>query len=104
MRLSLERSIDAILAGFSPKTCYNVNLAIRRRVTIRCAVTPGPLPTFYRLLQETARRDGFGIRSYHYYQDLWDYLVDKGLARLFLAEYQGEVLAGAILFHLGTTA
>ncbi|HCC33036.1 MAG TPA: methicillin resistance protein [Clostridiales bacterium] len=104
MRLSLERPLDAILAGFSPKTRYNVNLAVRRGVTTRPATTPEPLPVFYRLLQATARRDGFGIRSYRYYQDLWDCLVEKGLARLFLAEYRGEVLAGTILFHLGTTA
>jgi len=104
MRLSLEQPLDAILAGFSPKTRYNANLALRRGVTTRHATTREPLPSFYRLLQETARRDGFGIRSYQYYQDLWDCLVERGFARLFLAEYRGEMLAGAILFHLGTTA
>ncbi|MDQ7793978.1 MAG: peptidoglycan bridge formation glycyltransferase FemA/FemB family protein [bacterium] len=104
MRLPLDRPPDAILSGFSAKTRYNVRLAGRRGVIVRADTTPADLPVFYRLLQETAARDRFLIRSSQYYRDLWECLVNRGLARLFMAEYRGEALAGAILFHLGTTA
>ncbi len=104
MRLALDRSEDEVMAGFSPKTRYNVRLAARKGVAVREETGPEDLVQFYELLEETARRDGFAIRSFRYYQDLWECLVEPGLARLFVAEYEGKPLAGAILFHLGETA
>lgn len=102
-RLSLEPPIEEIMAGFAGKTRYNVHLAARRGVV----VTEGQesdLPAFYDLLRVTAERDRFLVRGFEYYRVLWRCLVQRGLARLFIARYQGEMIAGTIAFLFGDKA
>ena len=99
-KLFLKGDPDEILASFSAKTRYNIRLAERRGVVVREA-SRGDLPVFYDILQETAIRDRFRVRSIAYFDSLWDLLVERGLARLFLAEYEGGVIAGALAFLFG---
>jgi len=102
-RLPLDGNPEELMASFHSKTRYNIRLAERRGVAVRQGAA-GDIPTFYRILLETARRDDFLVRSEAYYHDMWDILGRRGLARLFLAEYEGEVLAGTIAFILGDKA
>ena len=44
------------------KTRYNIRLAARKGVTVR-AGGEADLPAFYRLMEVTAQRDGFGIHT-----------------------------------------
>ncbi len=60
------------------------------------------LKVFYALLQETAHRDRFTIRSFSYFEALWDHLIQNGLGKVFLAYQAGTPLAGAICFRLGS--
>jgi peptidoglycan pentaglycine glycine transferase (the first glycine) len=94
---------DELLAGMKPKTRYNVRLAARRGVIVRPGCQ-GDLPLFYRLYAETAARDGFIIRPFAYYEDAWGGFIDAGLAQLFLAEHDGQPLAGVLIFRFGPTA
>jgi lipid II:glycine glycyltransferase (peptidoglycan interpeptide bridge formation enzyme) len=105
--LDLTRSEEELLAAMKQKTRYNVRLAARRGVRVR----PGSgadLDLFYRLYAETAQRDGFIIRPPDYYRDAWGRFMDEGpgraAAHLLLAEAEGEVVAGLILFLFGPTA
>jgi peptidoglycan pentaglycine glycine transferase (the first glycine) len=109
--LDLRRSEDELLGCMKQKTRYNVRLAPRRGVTVRSfgaedsvAERDDALLIFYRLYAETGRRDGFVIRPPDYYRDAWGSFIEGRLARLFLAEYEGEALAGLLLFYFGSTA
>jgi lipid II:glycine glycyltransferase (peptidoglycan interpeptide bridge formation enzyme) len=106
--LDLERPEEDLLASMKPKTRYNTGLAARRGVTVR-HITAGQatreaLDLFYRLYAETARRDDFVIRPPAYYHDAWGTFLKEGSACLLLAEYEGEAVAGLLLFTLGPTA
>jgi len=101
MQLDLEPSIDELLANCKPKWRYNIRLAERKGVRVRSSCTKDDLQPFYNLLKETARRDRFLIRGYDYYECIWDILVEAGYAKLFLAEYEGEAIAGALSFIFG---
>lgn len=103
MRLPLDRSLEDLFAAFSSKTRYNIRLAARKGVAVRPAIK-ADLPEFYRILCETARRDRFLIRSYDYFVDLWDHLIERGLARLLVAEYEGRMIAGTLAFIFGDKA
>jgi lipid II:glycine glycyltransferase (peptidoglycan interpeptide bridge formation enzyme) len=92
-----------LLAAMKPKTRYNIGLASRRRVSVHAGGEPD-LPAFYKLYRETARRDGFLIRPPAYYLDVWAQSLLNGWARLLLAEVEGEVVAGLMLFLFGRTA
>lgn len=101
MQLDLTPPLEELLANCKPKWRYNIRLAEKKGVVIRQDCTRDDLRTFYALLRETAQRDGFLVRGFEYYERMWDILVVPGLAKLFLAEYEGEAIAGAISFIFG---
>jgi peptidoglycan pentaglycine glycine transferase (the first glycine) len=94
---------ETLLAGMKPKWRYNIRLAERKGVTVR-AGSAADLPTFYRMYAETGGRDGFLVRPYAYYQQIWEHFLAQGLAHLLLAEVDGVAVAGLILFRFGPTA
>lgn len=100
-RLDLTPSEEELLAGMASKTRYNLRLAIRKGVMVRAAENREDLAVFYNILQETAERDRFLVRNFGYFERMWELFAERGGARLFLAEYRGEVIAGAIAFHCG---
>lgn len=104
MELDLRPSLDTILNNMKSKTRYNIRYAQRKGVTVRLSQSKRDLEVFYPLLQETAARDRFAIRSYAYFDHLWDCLVPHRTAQLFLAYHEGQPLAGAIAFRLGKRA
>jgi lipid II:glycine glycyltransferase (peptidoglycan interpeptide bridge formation enzyme) len=103
-RLDLGPSPEELLKSFHPKTRYNIRLAERRGVQVEVGKDKEDLAVFYRLLEETARRDGFLIRNFGYFAAIWEELVYRDYARLFLAYYQEEPIAGALAFTIGKKA
>jgi lipid II:glycine glycyltransferase (peptidoglycan interpeptide bridge formation enzyme) len=101
--LDLRSSEEELLAAMKQKTRYNTRLAARRGVHVRSG-TRADLNLFCDLYAETARRDGFLIRSAEYYRDAWESFLDAGLAHLLLAEVSGDMVAGLVLFTFGQTA
>jgi len=101
MRLDLTPPLEELLAACKEKTRYNIRLAERKGVTVTRNTQQEDLMVFYSLLEETARRDGFVIRDYSYYRDIWDLFILPGQAQLFLARYAGKTIAGALCFIFG---
>jgi peptidoglycan pentaglycine glycine transferase (the first glycine) len=101
MQLDLRPSLDDLLANCKPKWRYNIRLAEKKGVQVRSDCTKDDLRAFYQVLEETARRDRFLVRGFEYYEQMWEALVEPGLAKLFLTEYEGEVVAGALSFIFG---
>ncbi|MBP6963426.1 MAG: peptidoglycan bridge formation glycyltransferase FemA/FemB family protein [Armatimonadetes bacterium] len=101
MQLDLRPTLDEILAGFKPKWRYNIRLAEKKDVTVRSSCTRDDLKAFYKVLRETAVRDRFLVRGFEYYDQMWTHLVEPGYAKLFLTEYEGRVIAGALSFVFG---
>jgi lipid II:glycine glycyltransferase (peptidoglycan interpeptide bridge formation enzyme) len=103
MTLDLTRTEDELLAGMKQKARYNIRLASRRGVSIRRGGSED-LDLLYRMYAETSLRDGFAIRKPAYYDDAWRSFIDDGLAQPFLAEVDGEPIAGLIAYRFGNTA
>jgi peptidoglycan pentaglycine glycine transferase (the first glycine) len=101
IKVRVDRDDDDILAAMKNKSRYNVRLAGRRGVTVRNGDI-SEIALFYELLQETSDRDAFGIHSVEYYADMLGIFEDS--AALLLAEYEGELAAGAIVLKHGTEA
>ncbi|MDP2728072.1 MAG: peptidoglycan bridge formation glycyltransferase FemA/FemB family protein [Dehalococcoidia bacterium] len=100
MVVDLRPTEKEILARMNQSTRRNISLAQRNGVEV---VEGGmeDLAVFYDLYRETARRDGFILRTYDYYQRLWRIFLEGGMARAFFARWQGEVLAGCLILRLG---
>ncbi|HID62763.1 MAG TPA: peptidoglycan bridge formation glycyltransferase FemA/FemB family protein [Anaerolineae bacterium] len=103
IHIDLRPGLDEILARMKSKTRYNVRLAERKGVLVREG-TADDLPTFYGLIELTGRRDGFAVHSREYYRTAYQLFVPPGLARLFLAAYRDEVIAGLMAFAFGQRA
>lgn len=104
MQLDLHRTPEELLASFKPKWRYNIRLAERKGVQVRITSQESDLRTFYALLQETCRRDGFVVRGYGYFRDMFDILGPPGYVVLAMASYEGEDVAGAIVNRFGDRA
>jgi peptidoglycan pentaglycine glycine transferase (the first glycine) len=109
LHIDLRADLDEILAGMKSKTRYNVRLAERKGVLVREG-TADDLPWFYRLIELTAKRDGFAIHSQEYYETAYRLFAASGndhnnaLAKLFLATYHDTVIAGLMVFAFGQQA
>jgi lipid II:glycine glycyltransferase (peptidoglycan interpeptide bridge formation enzyme) len=103
VHIDLRADLDEILARMKSKTRYNVRLAGRKGVVVREGTTDD-LPTFYRLIEVTSKRDGFAAHSREYYETAYRLFVPPNQARLFLATYQDRVIAGLMAFAFGQQA
>ena len=95
--VDLDAEPAELLRRMKSKTRYNIRLAERRGVTVR-AGDGSDLPAFYQLMELTAQRDGFGIHTQAYYETAHRLFVPPGHGRLLLAEYEGQLLAGLVVF------
>lgn len=100
-RLDISPSEEELLAALNSKTRYNIRLAERKGVLIKEDCQEAELRIFYDILLETCARDNFLVRSYNYFLDIWRHLAKNGQAKLFMAEYEGEYIAGTLAFIFG---
>lgn len=104
MQLDLGKSVDDLMASFKEKWRYNIRLAARKGVQVRLDCGKSHLPVFYELLKETCRRDGFLVRGFSYFEDMWDALVPAGYMKLALTYYEDKPVAGALAYIFGDKA
>jgi peptidoglycan pentaglycine glycine transferase (the first glycine) len=101
--IDLQQSEDELLAAMKQKTRYNIRLAERKGITVRTGGLDD-LDAMYRMYAETSLRDGFVIRERGYYLTLWQRFIGAGLADPLVADFEGEPVAGMLLFHFAGRA
>jgi len=94
---------DKLLAAMNAKTRYNIRLAGRKDVEVWEGAAAA-ISDWYTLMEETARRNRFGIHSLSYYQDVWDCLAPAHSLKFFLAYYERELLGGIMVGVFAGTA
>ena len=109
--INLEQSEAELLANMKQKTRYNINLAMRKGVTIRIG-QPTDISMLYKMYAETSLRDGFVIRNEPYYHELWSTFLpgqkatrfEQPVAEALIAEVDSEPVAGVIIFRFARKA
>lgn len=91
------------LARMKQKTRYNIRLAERKGVRVRLGGVED-LAGLYRMYAETSIRDGFIIRGESYYLTLWRSFLERGLLDPLIAEVDGEMVAGIMMFSFAGCA
>lgn len=99
--LNIDLDPEPLKASFKPKTRYNLNLAERKGVRV---IGSKDVATFARLAVETAKRQGIHLPGVAYYQAALDLFAPRDDVRLYLAEHEGDTLAGIMVFRFGKTA
>jgi lipid II:glycine glycyltransferase (peptidoglycan interpeptide bridge formation enzyme) len=99
--IDLRLDDESLLGRMKQKTRYNIRLALKKNIKVSPCED---LQMFYRLMQETGGRDGFGIHSIAYYQRAYELFHPRGECELLLAESEGEPLAALMVFAFGQRA
>ncbi len=130
--LDISRSEEEILAEMKPKTRYNIKLSQRRGVSVKVisyfqfsaskqfsnSKNPNDknkikedkniqeeefyFNEFWRLVKITSKRNGIKSHPKNYYQKMFE-IIPPEIIKLYVAEYQGKVVAANIMiFYIDT--
>lgn len=99
LTLDLTKSEDELLANMSQSTRRKIRQADKQGVTVRAAQSENDLRALYDIYATTGSRQGFIVRPWSYYFDLWESFRTANLAHILMAEHAGQTLAGVVLFH-----
>lgn len=101
--LDLRQEEDIILARMNQGTRRKIRLSHKRGVVCRPG-SAADLPAFTQLMAETGARNDFGVHEPDYYRRAFELFVPQGNAALWLAEHEGQLLAGVMAFRAGRQA
>ena len=107
--LDLEPPEKDILAAMKAKWRYNIGLAEKHKIEVKHSssvnsdYTDG-MEIFYRLLCETAERDGIAVHGINYYRTLFEKAGGAQELRLYTAWHEGDTLAAVIVLFRGKQA
>lgn len=107
--VDLAPTEEQILAKMKPKGRYNIKLAEKKGVEVVIAGDEGGISLeegivgFHELLLETTTRDKFGGHPAGYYLNMLKELGSES-AKLYLARFEGEIIAGVLVTFFGDLA
>jgi lipid II:glycine glycyltransferase (peptidoglycan interpeptide bridge formation enzyme) len=101
--IDLSKSKEEILAQMKQKGRYNIRLAKKKGVKIKTG-SQSDIDVFFKLLNETTMRDKFKGHDKNFYKKMLEILGAKNMAKLYLAEYEGIVIAAIIVTFYKDTA
>ncbi len=101
--LDLKKDEEILLKEMKQKTRYNIRLAQKKGVKIQEDCQVESIDQFCRLLNKTKERDKFRPHPCSYYQTMMSTLNNCGVIKLFLASYQGKVIAANLTSWFGDT-
>lgn len=103
--LDVDKTENELLMAMHEKTRYSIRLAERKGVVTEIVNEDFGkyFDTFYRLMQKTARRDGFYLHPKAYYQSIFQNITPQN-AFLSVAKYQEQILAINLVVVYGKTA
>lgn len=107
--LDLTKSEETLLKNMQSKTRYNIHLAQKKGVIVKEDNSEKAFKEYFRLTDETTKRQGFFAHTPKYHQIMRDtfknysFNVNDFTPHLLLASYQDKVLVAWLLFTLNDT-
>lgn len=99
--VDLTPSLEDILKNMRKQTRAEIKKAEKNNVVVTTTTDPGAIRGFYEREVLTARRQGFVPFSYSFLHEQFKIFADAGLATLYTATHEGEVLAEAFIIFYG---
>lgn len=96
--IDLTITEEKLLASFHPKTRYNIRLAEKKGVVVSEDNSPEAFKTYWKLTEETTKRQGFYAHTKKYHELMWQEMRKADIAHLLTAKYDGQTLVSWILF------
>jgi len=102
LRIDLAASEAELLSAMKSKTRYNIRLAEKRGVKVFETREEKYIDSFLDLITATSGRKGITSHPRSYYQKFFDVLPED-MCQLFVAEYDGRVVASNLMIVYGGT-
>lgn len=100
--VDITGSEDEILKQMKQKGRYNTRLAKKKGVQVTTGKTADNVERFFELVLTTTKRNHFSGHGKNYYKNMLEKLGEQ--SEIFLAEYEGEIIAGIIVTFFGDEA
>lgn len=101
-KMDITPQEEQLLSDMKPKTRYNIRLAEKRSVRVFETREERYIQAFLDLITATSGRKGITPHARTYYEKFFTTLP-QDVCRLFVAEYQGMVLAANMVIFYGDT-
>jgi lipid II:glycine glycyltransferase (peptidoglycan interpeptide bridge formation enzyme) len=106
--VDITKSEEDLLSEMKSKTRYNIKVAQKHNVKIIVTYNSQPesvkyLEKFLELVKITAKRDGITPHPENYYRQMFE-IIPGDIIKLYVAEYNGKVIAANIIIFYGNTA
>lgn len=95
---------EKLFYEFDSTTKRNIRKAINEKVKVYQSQTLESIRHFYRLNSLTRQRHGLPPQPYSFFKNLYKVILKNNYGTVFLAEYNKEIIAGAIYLHFGEKA
>lgn len=102
-QLDISKGEDELLKNMHQKTRYNLRLAEKRGVQIVEDNSETGFEDYWKLMEETTRRQGFFAHGKGYHHKMWQTMTESGMGHLFKAVYEGKTLTTWMVFILNDT-
>lgn len=99
--INLNEAETVLLQKMRQKTRYNVNLAVKKGVSVE---PWNDIAGFHNMVKVTGERDGFGVHTQEYYQQVYDLFHSTGMCELLVARFDDQPLAALMVFSRGNRA
>lgn len=101
--IDIAASEEDLMMRMKSKVRYNIRLAEKKRVRILAARDQKYQEAFFGLIEATAKRQGILPHPRSYYEQMLAAFPEAELT-LYVAEYEGEILAANLVLFFGDTA
>jgi len=108
LTLDITKPEEQLLAEMKSKTRYNIRLAEKKGVSLRITnsyetTNNRDIEEFLKLVKVTAKRDKITPHPENYYRKMFE-TIPGDILKLYVAEYEGKIIAANIMIFYGNTA
>lgn len=99
--IRLDPNPGLLAKKFKRTHLQNIHTAEERGVKVEFGKEKRHLRAFYAMQLETRKRHGVPAQPWRYFENLWCYIIDKGMGIVALAKKDDEVIAGMVYLGWG---
>ena len=100
-RINLQKSLEEIEGRFDKTTRRNIRISEKKGVIVQEDNSKEGFDAFLLLLMKMVRHKKIAAYDAKYYRDIWEILYPHRMGRLFLARYNGKIVAGVFVYLFG---
>lgn len=100
-RINLQGSWDEIEGRFDKTTRRNIRISEKKGVIVQEDNSKEGFTAFLAMLMKMNKHKKIAAYDVKYYRDIWEVLYPHRIGRLFLARYNGKIVAGVFVYLFG---